>query len=224
MEKTDYFKLLAVIGAVITFIVTYFNKEEKKYSKLTNRYFNDLLVPYVSEYRNNKGINPIKYIRKKYNYNDYYIPTYIFYLLENNDKENLHKVLIEDYKEKFPSSSNIIWNTVYKIFNIMDLIFVFISLYFVLLIIMYIFQLSNEILSNVISYIGHGFNKENLVIIIGNSVAIIIFTIFLFVVRPTVKNRIITDDEYSTKIKNIESLVKRKVKKYNKRNKYEYLS
>uniref|UniRef100_UPI0022E519E4 hypothetical protein n=1 Tax=Clostridium perfringens TaxID=1502 RepID=UPI0022E519E4 len=50
---------------------------------------------------------------------------YIFYLLDERNKVDLHKVLIEDYKENFPSSKNSIWKTFNRLDKIIDLISVF---------------------------------------------------------------------------------------------------
>ncbi|XZL16760.1 hypothetical protein ACSXBD_04585 [Clostridium perfringens] len=125
MGNIDYFKILTILGAVFTFIIAYFDKEHKKNLDLKEEYFKNILVPYINKYRKNKKINPIKFLKSKDEENIYFIPPYIFYLLDERNKVDLHKVLIEDYKENFPSSKNSIWKTFNRLDKIIDLISVF---------------------------------------------------------------------------------------------------
>lgn len=223
MENIDYFKVLAVIGTVLTFILTYFNKEHKRYTNLKDKYFKNILVPYINEYRKNKSINSIKFLKRNYKYDECFIPPYILYMVENYDKEDLHRVLIQDYKENFPSSKNCIWNTVNKISRIVDLITIFIFIILAMVLMLFIFNVALIILMGLINHFifkSSGIAENDLVIYIG----VIIFCIFImFGLRYIVQKGIILDDEYSNKMKTINSNINKKMNIYKKNIDKEYL-
>ncbi|AFM00767.1 hypothetical protein Desde_2432 [Desulfitobacterium dehalogenans ATCC 51507] len=70
-----YLKYSAIIAGVISFIITFFNKEQVKYEKNKEKYFDDFLVRFYSAFRNNKNVNIKDFFYKNYSYHDNYIPT-----------------------------------------------------------------------------------------------------------------------------------------------------
>ncbi|ELC8361364.1 hypothetical protein ACSW9O_10630 [Clostridium perfringens] len=204
MGTIDYFKVLTVLGAVFTFIIAYFDKEHKKNLDLKEEYFKNILVPYINKYRKNKKINPIKFLKSKDEENIYFIPPYIFYLLDEKNKVDLHKVLIEDYKENFPSSKNSIWKTFNRLDKIIDLISVFLlgilfGLISLLIIVLIIEMFKSTNLNDGLKYI----------------VYIVLFIIGLVILTLLNRNSLKNDD-YSSNKKIINKLINKKKKNYNK--------
>lgn len=222
MGNIDYFKLLGIIGAVITFIITFFNKEQSKYSKLEQEYFEKLLVLYVNEYMKNNGVNSIRFIKKKFNRKDYFIPSYIFYLVDNDDKVLLHKVLIEDYREKYPNNANVILKTMDNIFHTMDFIFIFIYFIFIFVIVFFFMMTLKELLNITYYYINDiasGMNIANSNIpdlkfyIVVMIIMVIVLILTVWFVRALINS---INDEYTMIDKKIKSIVEKKERKYNK--------
>ncbi len=213
MGTIDYFKVLTVLGAVFTFIIAYFDKEHKKNLDLKEEYFKNILVPYINRYRKNKNINSIKFLKSKYEESIYFIPPYIFYLVDENNKVDLHKVLIEDYKENFPSSKNSIWKT----FNRLDKIFDLISILILgilfglisLLIIDFIFLLILEMFKS--TDLKNFISNDGLKYIIYIGLGIIVLVILILLNRSSLKN-----EDYSNNKKVINKIINKKKKNYNK--------
>ncbi|MDK0734985.1 hypothetical protein P7A61_05295 [Clostridium perfringens] len=204
MGAIDYFKVLTVLGAVFTFIIAYFDKEHKKSLDLKEEYFKNILVPYINRYRKNKNINPIKFLKSKDEENIYFIPPYIFHLLDERNKVDLHKVLIEDYKENFPSSKNSIWKTFNRLDKIIDLISVFLlgilfGLISLLIIVLIIEMFKSTNFNDVLKYI----------------VYIVLFIIGLVILTLLNRNSFKNDDYSSSKSIIIKRINKKK-KDYDK--------
>ena len=213
MGNIDYFKALAILGSVFTFIYAFFDKEHKKSLDLKEEYFKNILVIYINTYKKNKNINPIKFLKSKYKEDTYFIPPYVLYLIDEKNKETLHKVLIEDYKENFPSSKNSMWKTFNRLDKIFDLISIFIlGILFALislLIIDFIFLLilgmfKSTDLKNFIS-------NDGLKYILCIGLGIIVLVILTLLNRNSLKN-----DDYSSNKKIINKLINKKKKNYNK--------
>ncbi|EPB8150151.1 hypothetical protein H8J79_04110 [Clostridium perfringens] len=204
MGNIDYFKILTILGAVFTFIIAYFDKEHKKNLDLKEEYFKNILVPYINKYRKNKKINPIKFLKSKDEENIYFIPPYIFYLLDERNKVDLHKVLIEDYKENFPSSKNSIWKTFNRLDKIIDLISVFLlgilfGLISLLIIVLIIEMFKSTNFNDVLKYILY----------------IVLFIIGLVILTLLNRNSFKNDDYSSSKSIIIKRINKKK-KDYDK--------
>lgn len=218
----DYFELLkemAPIGAIGAFIFLYFDKEYKEYKEVKKLYFKKVLVNYIGLYKKNKDINPIRFVRKNYTYKDYYIPPYIGYLMDNNEKMKLHKVLIEDYKTNFLSERSSVINTFLKLCRITD--FIYLIAYLSIIFICLIFTFSGMAL--IILSIFNGFKNLSffitiiyLILGIGGGLALIKFHYFF-------KDRIVEDDEYSTNEEWIKKYIDKKVENYNHNSKKDYL-
>lgn len=213
MGTIDYFKVLTVLGAVFTFIIAYFDKEHKKNLDLKEEYFKNILVPYINKYRKNKKINPIKFLKSKDEENIYFIPPYIFHLVDERNRVDLHKVLIEDYKENFPSSKNSIWKTFNRLDKIIDLILVFLlGILFGLisiLIIDFIFLLILEMFKS--TDLKNFILNDGLKYIVYIGLGIIGLVILTLLNRNSLKN-----DDYSINKKIIIKLINKKKKDYDK--------
>lgn len=112
-----YIKYSAPIIGIISFLITFFNKEHSKYEENKEKYFDDFLVKFYNVYRSNNNINIRKFFNKNYSYVDTYIPGYINYLLEKKEYNKLKKVLVVDYFCYYPSVRNSISAVLHKIFD-----------------------------------------------------------------------------------------------------------
>jgi|GEM_PF-1792827 len=229
MENIDFFKLLGIVGAVITFIITFFNKEQSKYGKLEHEYFEKLLVPYINECMKNNGLNSVRFIKRRFNRKDYFIPSYIFYLVDNDDRQLLHKVLVEDYRDKYPNNTNVIFKTMDNIFHTMDFIFIFIYYIFIFVIVFFFLMTLKELFNMAyyfINDIASGMNVANSNIsnlkfyIVVMIITVIVLILTVWFVRAFINS---INDEYTMIDKKIKSIVEKKERKYDKnKNKGKY--
>lgn len=213
MKIDDWIKIITLIISVVVTMNT-FSKLEKS-TKLSEDYFEEVLSTYAKEYKCNKNINTLKFIKRRFDINDYFIPSYVFYLVDSGDKVKLHKILMIDYRDKFPSESNSIFNgflnIVTLILSIMVFIFssviIFIGIYTAILIIPLIFK---------IIFYGN-FDMDCMRII---AVSILI-CIVLIIFRRTSKK--ILESEYTMKNNSIEKIIRRKENEFDNSEDY-YIS
>ena len=206
MKTDDWIKIISLVSSIIALLNTYSKIGEN--NQLSENYFEKVLNIYIKEYSRNRALNPIKFIKRRFNRGDYFIPSYIFYLLEKEDQEKLHKVLIIDYREKFPSKKNKIAKGISNIdifiSGVMAFIYYFImAICVVSVIVTLICLIGNLILSKSmdIEYVKI-FEIAVLTIIIG------VIIIWQFIVL------VIDSDDYSMKIRHIEKKINKKVNKF----------
>lgn len=106
MNIDNISKIVGIVVSIAT-IINAISKGERN-NKLIERYFDEVLSVYVKERKENVGIDPVIFIRERFDINDYFIPSYIFYLVDKFDEERLHKVLMNDYRANFPNKRNLI--------------------------------------------------------------------------------------------------------------------
>lgn len=106
MNIDNISKIVGIVVSIAT-IINAISKGERN-NKLIERYFDEVLSVYVKERKENVGIDPVIFIRERFDINDYFIPSYIFYLVDKFDEERLHKVLMNDYRVNFPNKRNLI--------------------------------------------------------------------------------------------------------------------
>lgn len=117
---TETIQAVSLISTVLASIFMYFEKKNKRYDDFSEEYISKVLNPYITEWKHNKELNTVKFISKRLKKsnktNEFYIPKYIYYLVEEeNDKEKLHKVLITDYLQHYPNNENKKWKLVNSI-------------------------------------------------------------------------------------------------------------
>lgn len=215
--------LITALLGIITILGTYFNKEYDNYREFENDYFNELLRKYMIAYRKNKNINAIKYIRKNHNYSDVYIPSYINYLIEAKNKEDLHKVLIVDYFEEINSEENIFRKTFHKILNLGK---VLVLLFMVGFIFFTMSKISIKILDVIKTYDLSNiklFLSELLIAAIIFFLIILICAIYTVVVGLIFTKSIKKEDKYINELKYIKKQINIKVEKYDTNSDYWYI-
>lgn len=196
--------IVGIFISIVTIINT-FSKLEKN-TKLVECYFKKVLRVYVKEYKKNGGIDPVTFIKDRFDIRDYFIPSYIFYLVDKSDREKLHKVLMTDYRIKFPSKKNLIGDGMFNIILI-----------FLMILINVIFLESiGDFLRGVFTSFSSFFELDFL--INANSDKDKIFSIFYYVLIGSIEltyvviaNKFIVDD-YILTIKQIEKKINKKVK------------
>lgn len=215
--------LITALLGIITILGTYFNKEYDNYREFENDYFNELLRKYMIAYRKNKNTNAIKYIRKNHNYSDVYIPSYINYLIEAKNKEDLHKVLIVDYFEGINSEENIFRKTFHKILNLGK---VLVLLFMVGFIFFTMSKISIKILDVIKTYDLSNiklFLSELLIAAIIFFLIILICAIYTVVVGLIFTKSIKKEDKYINELKYIKKQINIKVEKYDTNSDYWYI-
>ncbi|MEG2412583.1 MAG: hypothetical protein RSA29_17100 [Clostridium sp.] len=230
--------IVTVIGAIISFIIAYFDKGEKKYEDLKDQYFEKVLIVFYKNYKKNSDINPVKFMKHKFVENEVFIPKYIYYLIENNDKEKLAKVLIVDYCNYYPNFNNSARNTINKLCRKIYIILLFIyTVYFVWGMFNIIPSLS-MLMESINYYIKGSLMKSNLFILqlisptLGDIMLPIwvvdllnlIFIIILICLPLYIINLYLSKcDEYTLRIKRIKRMVSKKVNVYNRKSKKSYV-
>ncbi|EGT5422672.1 hypothetical protein KWR14_017080 [Clostridioides difficile] len=208
MKDNLFLSCLSTIIAIVTTFITLFSKNQKIIETHTDTYFNKLLVPYINEYKNNDNINAVDYIKSRYTLEDYYIPKYIFYLLDENNFCLLHKILVVDYWEIHPSKRKNIYKVMNNLSDIYDFLAIM-ALFF--LSIMYTYgALSSGYLfiSKIIMFRTITFED---VIRFFEYMAITVFFFYLSV--KIFKN---INDDYSIKNKDIMKNIQKREKDYDK--------
>lgn len=223
MENLDFISVLTLIGSILTFIITYFNKSQKEYEKLLKEYFEKIVVVYINKYKKQNNINPVKFIKKNLKDEEYFVPSYILYLVKNNNKDELHKVIIEDYKERFPNNKNSFISTFDNISNIISLIGMLCYFIFSISTIFFIINGVKYVIENIyykMKGVTGGISVGNTTLnsiefsIISLLFGVIMLGVLIFSIRYVIS---ITKDDYTFNEKKIKKIIKQKVKEYDKK-------
>lgn len=213
MNLDNYASIIPLIISVIVTINT-FSKLEKS-NKLSEDYFEKAISLYVKEYKGNPNINPLDFIKQRFNIKDYFIPNYIFYLVDNGQKEKLHKILMVDYRQKYPNKENNIFNGIYNISVIFMYILAFAYIALITIVSILGITIFISLIKDMVIYQTMDSNNiRDMIILILIFIASIIM-IFLF--------KIIIHDDYVIKNKQIEKVIKRKEKQFEKYNDSYYI-
>ncbi len=220
MNLDDYIKIIGLIVPIMAFIGTIFNSEKNKTDKLKENYFEKLLAVYVNEYKSHRNLNAVKFINKRCTMNDYYIPSYIFYLEDKNEKELLHKVLIVDYRNNFPRKRNSISNAINSIDGILRIALFYIyefmrALYIIAIPFTIIF-----LISTIIFNINGGSGSIDIGPITIPDIVFYIFMLIIIIIilkvskctQGKITNKIY--DDYTMKEVEIQQILKKREKEY----------
>ncbi|MCC0643841.1 MULTISPECIES: hypothetical protein [unclassified Clostridioides] len=223
MENIDnIIKILGVVSVVIGVIVAYFNRDKVKLDKSFDDYFDNFLLSYVKKYNKDRTIDTINFVEEKYIQGEYYIPSYVFYILKekhNDDldkkREVLHKVLIFDYWNNYTSFRNTVSKAFNQMFN--STIFVLFIFYLLLVGILLVF-LPLYLLIVIIDMplnINVFLKSEDFKTLFGLAVILAI----TYFVQYFIKNKLSND--YTIVTNDIEKIINKKIKEYeNNKKKY----
>lgn len=210
-----------VINGIITTITTVIGSGTIIYNLLLRdsrkrkaQYYEELLKPFVVEYKSNLDITMTSFLNNKADCSNDNIPKYVFYLIDKCQKENkiedksidnqeiIKKVLIYDYFDLYSNEYNkkihifeVIKKLVTYIMILTSFVFLFSSVWYT----------SNFMIE---------FAKERII----NNYSNLLFGIkclFLSVIFALLPD-FFYDDMYTTKKHKIEKLINKKVKRYDK--------
>ncbi|HFL3512491.1 TPA: hypothetical protein ACG3PC_003823 [Clostridioides difficile] len=229
VKGIGFAKIYGVVSTIFIALIVYFKAEQKKRELYLDKYFEKLLTPYILEYKKNNTINSVKFIRKRYTIKDYYIPSYIFYLVENNKNEDLKKVLSVDYINNYPNHKNDINKALDKITQVVDFILVLtytaLKIFAFCMILILCFCILIFLIDFLKSTLSHNIIlKKDKLIIIESFIWLIIMYLYYIFCKFAREN--IADNEYNTytrKRKCIEKNIIRKKKIYKKVSKKYYI-
>lgn len=134
-------KIVALVVAAIGAMTTIFNVFFKGERKRKQKYYDDLLKPFVMAYQKDPNINIVAFVQSRVKREDDAIPKYVFFLLDeqemaeaeiscqqnNNDpkelssnRDRLMMVLIDDYLTLYPNEYNKKRNLFEAVHKILD--------------------------------------------------------------------------------------------------------
>lgn len=178
-----------------------------------------ILQPYISKCKKGKEFNRINFVKEILKRRDDNIPKYIFYLVDTEKEEELHKILVYDYYCLYPNDErncNRITDSILKV------------LYYVLWIIYLLFLMVGAFwfYTGVCSFLMGLFGSDMSIIFRSNIliqdrhksiICLLVGIVFMVSGIGYAKFvNVINDDRYSLKLKKIEKRIKRGVKKYDK--------
>lgn len=202
--NVDTFNKIATLVISVIVTINTFSKLEKN-TKLSDDYFEKVLRIYAKEYKDNPKIDSLNFIKQKFDISNYFIPSYVFYLVDKGETKKLHKILMNDYIQKLPGEKNSIFNGKY---NILILFMSLVKSVACLVLVAYIIQGASSFVSLFFDSI---FLKN--IRLIGSSIYVCsVLIIFIFLLEKCIL------DEYTMKIENIKELIKRKERNFNKLN------
>ncbi|WP_283592783.1 hypothetical protein [Paraclostridium bifermentans] len=204
MKTSEIISILSGITAIIVFIKFYLDKELIIIDKMSHNYFEKILHPFARKYSDNANLNTKKFLKNLENYNDYFVPPYLHYLVDNEDVELINKILVVDYETLYPSEDGLFRRSKIS----MERLFFF------------IINFSYEFLSRIAPFwlIGYAlyimFSKQNYINIIGAFIFCIIVVALMKFLNNV--NEILHLDNYTIKESRIRLLIKSKENKYKK--------
>lgn len=101
----EILKTISLTG-LISFILTFFDKEHRKYNENKEKYFQKFLLPFYQEFKTTDKLDYESFLKNNHSYDKVYIPRYVNSLIENKENEKLSKVLLTDYINLFPNKLN----------------------------------------------------------------------------------------------------------------------
>ncbi|MCJ0405630.1 hypothetical protein ACWJW6_00625 [Clostridioides difficile] len=203
-------KSLGWLSTAITLIITFYKNSQKKIESYEEMYFNEILLPYIDKYRKNNNISSIEFLNDKNSLMNCYIPSYIFYIIDNEDSSKLHKILMVDYWKNYNSSLNNINKKFGKLSSISDFVQIFFFIFFM------VFCILLALLCALAAVIElWTVSRINITIIkfFGFSIGNII--IFFMLKNSAKKSVNELKDDYTVKKEKIEKLIEKKENEYN---------
>lgn len=196
--------MLEIIKAIVATITAVLGTYELIYKKVVKKeldkkvkYYNEILKPFIKEYRKNTNIDSIEYIRKheeKLEVDE--VPRYILYVLYENAEQKMKNVLLYDYLEIYDNERGKIRRITKGINRLLMYILFFILLAFLIL-------FSMLIATILLDFLNGNFNG----IIIE---ALIAFVCIMVAFLLNLGIYVINEDDYTLNIKKMKKLTKKK--------------
>jgi len=219
MPELNWIAIWPIISLVIGFIFYYYKLEEKKVQKWEDDYFTQLLVPFYRQNRN-RSIFDVKdsdikdFMAPEMISDKEYVPSYIFQLIKQQRYDDVHKVLIVDYINNYPSLKQIISSTGKRLKNVAILFIQFFLIFafacsLVLSIFIMIYSLSSIINGIRLGDIASVLRMLSVLIFL-----VLLMALLLFALKKNDKKDY--TDCYSLDEEVVESLIESRLKAYGK--------
>lgn len=224
----NFSDFITAIVAAITGLVTVYKIYSSPTKKRLREYHNKVLLPFMTDYKKSiDGRNWRKYISNIVRYEDDYVPPYVHHLIEEDNEEDLVKVLINDVYEYYDNERNnfnfyftITFNLIWKILYIACIITTSAS---IILATMDLFIFVIEFIVKFVEYRSFVFIENfNVVGRIAEFVVCIIISIVVIMISKLIFHCFI-EDVYSCKLSQMDKIIAKKKKlvmknitKYNK--------
>lgn len=221
--------IVSIVVSIITTCTLIYNTFFKGRYKREREYYNKVLMPFIKKLKAGNE-NALKEIKKKISTTDEFVPKYVIYLMDSarNTKdaklvdEKLAKIFIYDYLDIYPNDNNRMSKLMRIICKIAEYALCIAAYFFLLHGCIYIVMALGFFCVNVydrrVDLLSASKTDMRIVYLI--LVAIVCFAV-CYGVLFTIK--IINDDRYTIQKKEIEKMIQKKVKIYDKRHdKYVY--
>ncbi len=209
--------MLEIIKAIVATITAVLGTYELIYKKVVKKeldkkvkYYNEILKPFIKEYRKNTNINSIKYIKKhKEKLEVDEIPAYILYVLHKKEKQKMKNILLYDYIEIYDNERG----KMRRITKGINRLLIYI-IFFILFASLILFSM---LIATILLDIFNG-NFNGIII-----EAVIAFACIWVAFLLDKLIDVINEDDYTLNIKKMKKLIKKKNDFMNKRAKEYYL-
>ena len=221
--------IVSIVVSIITICTLIYNTFFKGRYKREREYYNKVLMPFIKKLKAGNE-NALKEIKKKISTTDEFVPKYVIYLMDSarNTKdaklvdEKLAKIFIYDYLDIYPNDNSRMSKLMRIIREIMEYVCVFVAYFFLLLGCIFIVMALRSFCVNVYDRrVGLLSDPKTNMVVIHLILFAIAFWALCYGILFTIK--IINDDRYTIQKKEIEKMIQKKVKIYDKRHdKYVY--
>lgn len=196
--------MLEIIKAIVATITAVIGTYELIYKKVVKneldkkvKYYNEILKPFIKEYRKNTNIDSMKYIKnceEKIDVDE--VPKYILYVLHGKEEQKMKNVLLYDYIEIYDNERGKM-RRITKGINRLLMYIIFFILFASLIL------FSMLIATILLDFLNGNFNR----------IIIETFVAFLCVCVSFLLNQcinVIDEDDYTLNIKKMKKLTKKK--------------
>lgn len=104
IEKIEI--IISVLLSLITFGTAIYKLVIKKTNNRKDEYYKKVLNTFIVKYKANENVNAVKFINAVVERDDDYVPKYVFYLIDSDRNEDLKKVLLNDYFDLYKNDIN----------------------------------------------------------------------------------------------------------------------
>lgn len=218
--------IVSAIAAIGVLYNTYFKKSDVRVRK----YYEEILCPFIEKYspktpQQQPNKKAIKWVKSKVKRSDETVSKYVTYVLEHKSINDAEKVLLTDYYSLYDNKGNRFCNNLGKFQTLLSQISLLYSIVLIIMactlfsvkIVTYITYIINSLdrISNTITSIANSFPN----CLINELKAYVLVLSLYFVGTYLSKLSFYSDsDMYTLNIRQIEKLIDRKIKEYDKKN------
>lgn len=211
--------IIALITVIIGVLGTVYKIGFKKNDERLDEYYKSVLKPFIVEYKKNKKINTVKFLKDVVMHDEDYVPKYVFSLMHSESKEELKKVLIYDYFEFYRNDDNIMKKIIRTVGRVSAFSLFFFSFFLLLFCIIYILSIFYMLPVDIYDMLN------NLEVASITFIKIKVYTfkiisglvLFLLSILCVKLASDTNEDIYTVKKKKIKKLIDKRVKTYDKK-------